>query len=147
MCRQVEEEWRALVALKQDAAVSALSRRLGKEAAWAKVLSVLMEEQLQQDELTKARLRHFKLRLKIRRLETELREWEELSRDPLQIQIEQLQARRLEEKKQAEKQREESLKLQKKTGNSLEVRHIFVPPGCFSFFFVVIAVMNPSWPT
>lgn len=116
-----------MVALKQDAAVSALSRRLGKEAARARVQSVLTEEQLRQDELTEARLKHFKLSFRIRRLEAELREREEQRRDPLQIQFEQLQARRLEEKKQAEKQSEELLKLHRKISSSLEVRHIFTP--------------------
>ncbi|XP_017277545.1 coiled-coil domain-containing protein 96 [Kryptolebias marmoratus] len=118
---EVEEEWQALVALKQDAAVSALSRRLGKEAARAKVQSVLTAEQLRQDELVKARLKHFKLRFRVRRLEAELREKDERSRDPLQVQFEQLQAERLEQKKQAERQSEESLKLQKKISSSLEI--------------------------
>ncbi len=121
LCLQVENEWRALVALKQDVAVTVLSRRLGKKAAQAKVESTLAAEQLRQDELIKLRLKHIKSRLKIHRLEAELRDREEHARDPLHLQFEQLQAERLELKKQTEKQNEESLKMQKKISSSLEV--------------------------
>jgi len=109
------------VALKRDAAVTALSRHLGKEAAEAKVEAVLTAEQLREDELIKTCLKHFKLRLKIRRLEAELRDGEKHGGDPLQIEFEQLQAERLEQKKQAEKESEESLKLQRKISSCLEV--------------------------
>ncbi|XP_062300496.1 coiled-coil domain-containing protein 96 [Scomber scombrus] len=118
---KVEDEWRVFMALKQDVAVTMLSRRLGKQAAQAKVESTLEAEQLRQDELIKLRLKHIKLRIRIHRLEAELRDREERARDPLQIQFEQLQAERLEQKKQAEKQSEESLKLQKKISISLEL--------------------------
>ncbi|TMS02199.1 Coiled-coil domain-containing protein 96 [Larimichthys crocea] len=118
---KVENEWRTLMALKQDVAVTVLSRRLGKQAAQAKVESILAAEQLRQDELIKLRLKHIKLRIKIHRLEAELRDREEHARDPLQLQFEQLQAERLEKKKHAEKQSEESLKMQKKISGSLEL--------------------------
>ncbi|KAE8278885.1 Coiled-coil domain-containing protein 96 [Larimichthys crocea] len=118
---KVENEWRTLMALKQDIAVTVLSRRLGKQAAQAKVESILAAEQLRQDELIKLRLKHIKLRIKIHRLEAELRDREEHARDPLQLQFEQLQAERLEKKKHAEKQSEESLKMQKKISGSLEL--------------------------
>ncbi|XP_008283999.1 cilia- and flagella-associated protein 184 [Stegastes partitus] len=118
---KVEKEWRALMALKQEAVAAALSRHLGKKAAQAKVESSLRAEQLRQDELVKLRLKHIKLRIKIRRLEAELRDMEGHSRDPLQIQFEQLQAARLKQKKHAEKQREESLKLQRKISSNLEL--------------------------
>uniref|UniRef100_A0A668RYT9 CCDC113/CCDC96 coiled-coil domain-containing protein n=1 Tax=Oreochromis aureus TaxID=47969 RepID=A0A668RYT9_OREAU len=117
---KVEDEWRALMALKQDTAVKMLSRRLGKEAARAKVEASLRAEQLRQDELIKLRLKHIKLNMKVRKLEAELRRGEEHDRDPIQIQFEQLQAEKLEQKKQAEKQHEGSLKLQKKISSSLE---------------------------
>lgn len=121
LCLQVENEWRVFMALKQDVAVTMLSRRLGKQAAQAKVESTLASEQLRQDELIKLRLKHIKLRIRIHRLEAELRDREQRARDPLQLQFEQLQAERLEQKQQAEKQSEESLKLQKKICSSLEV--------------------------
>ncbi|XP_005463203.1 cilia- and flagella-associated protein 184 [Oreochromis niloticus] len=117
---KVEDEWRALMALKQDTAVKMLSRRLGKEAARAKVEASLRAEQLRQDELIKLRLKHIKLNMKVRKLEAELRRGEEHDRDPIQIQFEQLQAEKLEQKKQAEKQHEGSVKLQKKISSSLE---------------------------
>lgn len=109
------------MALKQDTAVKMLSRRLGKEAARAKVEASLRAEQLRQDELIKLRLKHIKLNMKICKLEAELRRGEEHDRDPIQIQFEQLQAEKLEQKKQAEKQHEGSVKLQKKISSSLEV--------------------------
>ncbi|XP_070786350.1 cilia- and flagella-associated protein 184 [Enoplosus armatus] len=118
---EVENEWRALVALKQGFFVAVLSRRLGKQAAQAKVESTLAAEQLRQDELMELRLEHIKLRVKTRRLEAELRDGEEHTRDPLKVQFEQLQAARLELKKHAEKQHEESLKMQKKISGSLEL--------------------------
>ncbi|XP_076581170.1 cilia- and flagella-associated protein 184 [Chaetodon auriga] len=124
-CREkldkVENEWRAFTALKQDAAVAVLSRHLGKQAAQAKVESILAAEQLRQDELIKLRLKHIKLRIKIHRLEAELRDREEHARDPLQLQFEQLQAERLELKKHTEKQNEESLKLQRRISSNLEL--------------------------
>lgn len=121
LCPQVEGEWRSFTALKQDVAVTVLSRRLGKQAAQAKVESALAAEQLRQDELIKLRLRHIKLMAKIDRLEAELQEEEERGRDTLQLQFEQLQVVRLEQKKHMEKQSEESLKLQNKISSSLEV--------------------------
>lgn len=107
------------MALKRDLAVTFLS--LGKQAAQAKVESTLAAEQLRQDELIKLRLNHIKLRTKIHRLEAELWNREEHTRDPLKLQFEQLQAERLELKKHTEKQNEESLKMQKKISSSLEV--------------------------
>ncbi|XP_018529806.1 LOW QUALITY PROTEIN: coiled-coil domain-containing protein 96 [Lates calcarifer] len=118
---KVENEWQAFMALKQHVAVTVLSRCLGKQVAQAKVESTLSAEQFQQDELIKLRLKHIKLRIKIHRLEAELRDREERSRDPLQLQFEQLQAARLEQKKEAEKQSEELLKLQNKISSSLEL--------------------------
>ncbi|XP_070711234.1 cilia- and flagella-associated protein 184 [Pempheris klunzingeri] len=118
---KVEHEWRALVALKQDVAVTVLSRRLGKQAAQAKVESALTAEQRRQDELIKLRLKHIKLKIRIHRLEAELHDGEEHARDPLQLQFEQLQAERHELKKQIEKQNEDSLKMQKKISGCLEL--------------------------
>lgn len=109
------------MALKQHVAVSALSRHLGKHAAQAKVEATLAAEQLRQDELIKLRLKHIKLKIKIRRLEAELHDEEEQAKDPLQLQFQQLQAERREMKKNIEKQNEESLKMQKKISSSLEV--------------------------
>ncbi|XP_022608016.1 coiled-coil domain-containing protein 96 [Seriola dumerili] len=118
---KVENEWQEFVALKRHIAMTVLSRCLGKQASQAKVESTLAAEQRRQDELIKLRLKHIKLKMKIRRLEAELRDEEEHGRDPLQVQFEQLQAARLEQRKQAEKQSEESLKLQNKISSSLEV--------------------------
>ncbi|XP_078131829.1 cilia- and flagella-associated protein 184 [Sander vitreus] len=118
---KVEREWRALVALKQDVAVTVLSRRLGKQASQAKVEATLATEKLVQHELIKLRRKHIKLKIKIQRLEAELREGDEHARDPLQLQFEQLQAERMELKKHTKKQNEESLKMQKKISSSLEL--------------------------
>lgn len=109
------------MALKREATASALSRRLGKKAAQAKVDSMLAAEQLRQDELIKLRRHNFKLKAKIHRLEARLRDGEELARDPVQVQYERLQAERLQMKKQAERQNEEALKVERKISGSLEV--------------------------
>lgn len=97
-----------------------LSRRLGIQAARAKVDSILEVEQQNQEELVKQRLKNIRLNIKIRRLEAALRNWEE-DRDPVQVQFEQLQAERLEQKRQAEKEKERSVKMQQKICSSLEV--------------------------
>lgn len=110
------------MALKQQVAVAALSRCLGKTEALAKAEATLATEQLRQDELVKLRMRHIKLKMKIHRLKAELQEVEEHGRDPLQLQYRQLQTARLEQKKQAEKENEECMKLQAKIISSLEVR-------------------------
>ncbi|KAA8578969.1 hypothetical protein FQN60_007008, partial [Etheostoma spectabile] len=117
---KVENEWRELLALKQDVAVTVLSRRLGKQASQAKVEATLAKETLLQQELIMLRRKHIMLRIKIHRLEAELREGEERARDPLHVQFEQLQAERLELKKHTKKQNEESLKMQKKICSGLE---------------------------
>lgn len=119
--RQVESEWQTLMALKQATALKVLSGSLSKEAAQAKVAAFLQAEQLRQDELIKLRVNHIKLKMKVCRLEAELRRGEERVRDPPQVQFEQLQAEKLERLKQAEEKNEESLKLQKKICSSLEV--------------------------
>ncbi|XP_034532280.1 coiled-coil domain-containing protein 96 [Notolabrus celidotus] len=118
--QKAEDRWRAFVSLKQDVAVSVLSRRLGKQAAQDHVEATLAAEQLLQDELIKLRLKHLTLRTRIHRLDAELSDGDQ-QRDPLQIQFERLQAERLELRKQREKQNEESLKMRKKSNSSLEV--------------------------
>ncbi|XP_030578667.1 cilia- and flagella-associated protein 184 [Archocentrus centrarchus] len=118
---KVENEWQTLMALKRDTALKVLSGSLGKEVAQAKVEAFLQAEQLRQDKLIKLRIKHIKLKMKVCRLEAELRHGEERSGDALQMQFERLQAEKLEQKKQAEKQNKESLKLQKKICSSLEI--------------------------
>nr|XP_046237176.1 coiled-coil domain-containing protein 96 [Scatophagus argus] len=118
---KVEDEWRMFLALKQDVAVTLLYRCLGRQAAQAKVESILAAEQLRQDKLIKLRLKNIKLGRRIQRLEAELREGEEHARDSLQLQFEQLQAERMELKRHIDKQNEESLKMQRKISSSLEV--------------------------
>ncbi|KAM8746690.1 cilia- and flagella-associated protein 184 [Acanthopagrus schlegelii] len=118
---KVENEWKAFVALKQDISVTLLSRGLGKQAAQTKVESALVAEQLHQDELIKLRHKNLKLKIRIHRLEAELRDREEHARDPLHLQFEKLQAERLELEKQAEKQNEEVFKMERKISSSLEL--------------------------
>ncbi|CAG5929521.1 unnamed protein product [Menidia menidia] len=118
---KVEAEWRAFVAVKRDAAVWALTRRLGQEAARAKVDAVLATEQLREDELVRAGLRRLELGLRVRRLEAELRHGGGAGRDPLQVQFERLQAERLERKRRDEKDGEVALRLRKKMAGCLEV--------------------------
>lgn len=118
---KVDREWRELMALKKDMAVMMLSRRLGKAAAQAKVESTLETEQRQQDELTRLRLQNIRLKDRICRLESELREAEQRAGNPLQLQYEQLQIQRLKCKNYTEKQTVEALKVQRKMSRSLEL--------------------------
>ncbi|XP_028330943.1 cilia- and flagella-associated protein 184 [Gouania willdenowi] len=118
---QVEDEWRALAALKREVCVSVLSRRVGREAAEDRVHKALMAEQLQQDQVNGLRLKSIQLQMKIHRLEEELGDDDEKDRDPLLIQFEKLQTERLERKRLEEKQNEEVSKLQKKILSSLEI--------------------------
>ncbi|XP_054457231.1 coiled-coil domain-containing protein 96 [Anoplopoma fimbria] len=118
---KVENEWRALAALKQNVAVAALSRCLGKQAARAKVEAAFATETQLQQELIKVRLKHIKLRIRTQRLVAELHEEEGHARDPLHLQFEKLQAEKLELRKHTEKQNEESFKMQRKISSSLEL--------------------------
>uniref|UniRef100_A0A3P9MAK1 CCDC113/CCDC96 coiled-coil domain-containing protein n=1 Tax=Oryzias latipes TaxID=8090 RepID=A0A3P9MAK1_ORYLA len=102
---QVETEQQELEALWRSA-VAALSPHLGEEAARARVEASLRAEKLAQDSLSQVRLKHFKLTLRIRRLEAELREEEEFNREVLEVKNQQLEAERrqkeLTERKAAE---------------------------------------------
>ncbi|KAK2862660.1 hypothetical protein Q5P01_002193 [Channa striata] len=118
---EVENKWRAFTSLKQDVAVTVLSRHLGKQAAQTKMEATLASEQLCQDQLISLRLRYIKLKVRIHRLEAELRDEDEHGRDLLQLQFEELQAQRLEQKQHIERQSEELLKLQRKISSSLEL--------------------------
>lgn len=109
------------MALEQPIVVATLSPCLGKQAAQLKVRETVATEELLQDELTKLRLKHIQLKIKIHRLETELRKEDAPDREPLHLQFEQLQTERQELKKLNKKQNEESSKMQKKISSSLEV--------------------------
>uniref|UniRef100_A0A3P9JGR9 CCDC113/CCDC96 coiled-coil domain-containing protein n=1 Tax=Oryzias latipes TaxID=8090 RepID=A0A3P9JGR9_ORYLA len=104
---QVETEQQELEALWRSA-VAALSPHLGEEAARARVEASLRAEKLTQDSLSQVRLKHFKLTLRICRLEAELREEEEeeFNREVLEVKNQQLEAKRrqkeLTERKAAE---------------------------------------------
>ncbi|XP_011486034.1 coiled-coil domain-containing protein 96 isoform X1 [Oryzias latipes] len=104
---KVETEQQELEALWRSA-VAALSPHLGEEAARARVEASLRAEKLAQDSLSQVRLKHFKLTLRIRRLEAELREEEEeeFNREVLEVKNQQLEAERrqkeLSERKAAE---------------------------------------------
>uniref|UniRef100_A0A3P9KYD7 CCDC113/CCDC96 coiled-coil domain-containing protein n=1 Tax=Oryzias latipes TaxID=8090 RepID=A0A3P9KYD7_ORYLA len=103
--QKVETEQQELEALWRSA-VAALSPHLGEEAARARVEASLRAEKLAQDSLSQVRLKHFKLTLRIRRLEAELREEEEFNREVLEVKNQQLEAERrqkeLTERKAAE---------------------------------------------
>ncbi|XP_071375774.1 cilia- and flagella-associated protein 184-like, partial [Centroberyx affinis] len=118
---QVENEWRALVALKRDAAVTALSRCLGKPEAQAKAEAVLASEQHRQDELVQLRLEHIKLKIKVRKLEAEVRVKEEPADELQGLDFEKLQAEKKELNKMIEKRSEELFKLRKKKTGTMEL--------------------------
>ena len=118
---QVEKEWKEFVSLKQNVAVRVLSQYLGQRAAQAKVESTLASEQSKQDKLIKLWVMCMKLKMRIHRLEAELRGVEDQRKDPVQLLIGQLHAARLEHKKLFDRQNEESIRLQNRIRSSLEV--------------------------
>ncbi|XP_060922677.1 coiled-coil domain-containing protein 96 [Limanda limanda] len=118
---KVEKEWQEFVALKRDVAVKVLSRYMPKRTAQAKVESTLASEQLKQDKLIKLSVMSIKLKMRIQRLEAELREVEDQRKDPVQLFIGQLHAARVEQKKLVERQNEESIRLQNRIRSDLEV--------------------------
>ncbi|XP_029931998.1 cilia- and flagella-associated protein 184 [Myripristis murdjan] len=115
---QVESEWRAFVALKQDVAVARLRQHLGKQAAQAKLEPVLASEQRQQDELVQMHLEHIKLKIRTRKLEDELHTQGELANDLQQLEFEKLQAKSQKFNEKMEKQSEELLRLRNKISST-----------------------------
>ncbi|XP_024144162.1 coiled-coil domain-containing protein 96 [Oryzias melastigma] len=106
---KVETEQQELDALRRSA-VAVLSPHLGAEAAQDRVEAGLRADKLGQDSLTKVRLEHFKLVLRICRLEAELTEEEEVD---MEVQ-KQLKAERRRQKELSERQVEELICLIKK---------------------------------
>ncbi|XP_061769739.1 coiled-coil domain-containing protein 96-like [Nerophis ophidion] len=119
---KVEDEWRALLTLKKKLAVPLLSRRLGQEAAEARVEATLESERLVREELRSLRVKHGSLKSAVRRLEEELHdEEEEQAGDHLQLQFEQLLADKMQQRKVFEQRRQEALRLHKKMKRILEL--------------------------
>ncbi|XP_061815062.1 cilia- and flagella-associated protein 184 [Nerophis lumbriciformis] len=119
---KVEDEWRALLALKKKLAVPLVSRRLGQEAAQARVEATLESERLVREELRSLRVKHGSLKSAVRRLEAELRdEEEEQAGDHLQLRFEQLLADKMQQRKVFEQRSQEAFKLHKKMKRTLEL--------------------------
>ncbi|XP_072314859.1 cilia- and flagella-associated protein 184 [Eucyclogobius newberryi] len=117
---KVDKEWRDLLSLKKDVAVTVLSRRVAKPYAVAQVESALASEEQHQDELTRLRLQNFSLEKRIWRLEQEISEAERNATNPFQREYEKLHARRTERKKYREKRRVEALRVQSRVERRLE---------------------------
>ncbi|XP_028851956.1 cilia- and flagella-associated protein 184 [Denticeps clupeoides] len=66
---QVEDEWRAFMALKHEVAVAALSRQVGKQAARDEVEQILAVEERWEKQLVSVRLENIKLEDTLRKFE------------------------------------------------------------------------------
>ncbi|KAK7910205.1 hypothetical protein WMY93_014889 [Mugilogobius chulae] len=118
---KVEREWRELLSVKRDVAVTVMSRRWAKSYAVAKVESVLTSEEKHQVELTTLRLQNFSLENRIRRLEQQIREADLNATNPFQREYEKLHARKTEEKRNKERREKEALKVEKRVVKKLEM--------------------------
>ncbi|XP_038851661.1 coiled-coil domain-containing protein 96 [Salvelinus namaycush] len=117
----LETEWSAFMALKRDVAVTALSRRLGKQAAAVEVEQIQAAEQRRQKELVTVRLENIKLKNKTRRFEATLRAKEMLAEGLHLIDFEQLKIENQTYNEKIEERNEELLKLRKKITSTVQV--------------------------
>lgn len=118
---QLETEWSAFMALKRDVAVTALSRRLGKQAAAVEVEQIQAAEQRRQKELVTVRLENIKLKNKTRKFEATLRAKEMLAEGLHLIDFEQLKIENQTYNEKIEERNEELLKLRKKITSTVQV--------------------------
>lgn len=119
--KQVEHELRSLAALKHEAAMTALTGKVGKQAALAKVEQLQADELKQEDKLASVRLNNIKLKNKICQLETELKSKRELADGLLLMDFEQLKTENQTFKDKLKERGEELLRLKRKVACSVQV--------------------------
>ncbi len=119
--KQVEHELRSLAALKYEAAMTALTGKVGKQAALVKVEKLQADELKQEDKLASVRLNNIKLKNKISQLETELKSKRELADGLLLMDFEQLKTENQTFKDKLKERSEELLRLKRKVACSVQV--------------------------
>ncbi len=122
--KQVEHELRSLAALKYEAAMTALTGKVGKQAALVKVEKLQADELKQEDKLESVRLNNIKLKNKISQLETELKSKRELADGLLLMDFEQLKTENQTFKDKLKERSEELLRLKRKVACSVQVNVI-----------------------
>ncbi|XP_059389178.1 coiled-coil domain-containing protein 96-like [Carassius carassius] len=123
--KQVEHELRSLAALKHEAAMTALTGKVGKQAALAKVEKLQADELKQEDKLASVRLNNIKLKNKICQLETELKSKRELADGLLLMDFEQLKTENQTFKDKLKERSEELLRLKRKVACSVQgISHV-----------------------
>ncbi|KAL0188220.1 hypothetical protein M9458_015319, partial [Cirrhinus mrigala] len=118
--KQVEQELRSLAALKYEAAMTALTGKVGKQAALAKVEQLQADELKQEDKLASVRLNNIKLKNKICQLEMELKSKRELADGLLLMDFEQLKTENQTFKDKLKERSEELLRLKRKVACSVQ---------------------------
>nr|XP_015200518.1 PREDICTED: coiled-coil domain-containing protein 96 [Lepisosteus oculatus] len=118
---QVDSEWKVFMGFKKEVAVSAMSRRLGKQAAVAQVEQIQANEQRKENELVQVRLENIKLKNKVRKFEAMLKAKEELAEGLHLIDFEQLKIENQTYNEKIEERNEELLKLRKKITSTVQV--------------------------
>ncbi|XP_073693104.1 cilia- and flagella-associated protein 184 [Garra rufa] len=123
--KQVEQELRSLAALKYEAAMTALSGKVGKQAALAEVEQLQADELKQEDKLASVCLNNIKLKNKICQLETELKSKRELADGLLLMDFEQLKTENQTFKDKLKERSEELLRLKRKVACSVQgISHV-----------------------
>ncbi|XP_043100578.1 coiled-coil domain-containing protein 96 [Puntigrus tetrazona] len=123
--KQVEHELRSLAALKYEAAMTALTGKVGKQASLAKVEKLQADELKQEDKLASVRLNNIKLKNQISQLETELKSKRELAEGLLLMDFEQLKTENQTFKDKLKERSEELLRLKRKVACSVQgISHV-----------------------
>uniref|UniRef100_A0AAV2KTK2 CCDC113/CCDC96 coiled-coil domain-containing protein n=1 Tax=Knipowitschia caucasica TaxID=637954 RepID=A0AAV2KTK2_KNICA len=104
----VDQEWREVLSLKKDVALTVLSRHMVRAEAQLRVDSALAWEQQQQEVLTRLRLQNLRLDSRIHRLQQELQEADRNATNPFQRQYERLQTRTSERKRRRQRRQQEA---------------------------------------
>ncbi|XP_051984923.1 coiled-coil domain-containing protein 96-like [Xyrauchen texanus] len=117
---QVKQELQPFAALKHEAALTALTGKVGKRAALAQLEQLQTEEQKQKDELVCVRLNNIQLKNKICTYEAALHSKQELADGLLLVDFEQLKTENQTFKAKYKEHREELLRLKKVTTSCLD---------------------------
>lgn len=120
---QVEHELRSFALLKNEAALKALTGKVGRQATVEKVEQLLADEQKKEDELACVRLNNIKLKNKVFKLEVALHSQQQLADGLLLMDFEQLKTENQAFKEKFKERGEELLRLKNKIACSVQVNH------------------------
>lgn len=120
---QVKHELRSFAAIKYEAASTALTGKMGKQAAVAKVEQLQAEGLKQEDKLACVRLNSIKLKNKICQIEIALKSKRELSDGLMLMDFEQLKAENKTLTQNMNERNQELIDLKEKVAYSVQVNH------------------------